>query len=40
MDTNGDKTLSLVEFKAGQKKPAKPAKPAGKKSQPQPVEKQ
>ena len=40
MDTDGDKCLSLDEFKAGQKPPVKPAKPAGKKFQPKPVEKQ
>jgi endo-1,4-beta-mannosidase len=40
MDTDGDKCLSLEEFKAGQKPPAKPAKPAGKKFQPKAVEKQ
>ncbi len=37
MDTDGDKCLCLDEFRAGQKKPAKPAKAAGKKSQPKPV---
>ena len=37
MDANGDKAVSLEEFKAAQKKPAKPA---GKKFQPKPVEKQ
>jgi len=41
MDTNGDKTLSLEEFKAGQKPPVKPAKKAaGKKFQRKAVEKQ
>jgi len=39
MDTDGDKCLSLDEFKAGQKQPPKAAKkPAGKKPQPKPVE--
>ncbi len=34
MDTDGDKSLCLEEFRAGQKKPARPA---GKKFQPKRV---